>query len=94
MSITGRGMKVKMVLAAMAAGLLLTAGSCQSTQSDECEWDLENSSYAVKGGGGDKGGGDRGFSKTRPGGGVSKPKPKPQKPHTAPHGKVWKWDCD
>lgn len=91
-------MKVKMVLAAVAAGLLLTAGSCQSTQGDSCEWDLEKIGYSAKGGGG-KGGGAKGssghgFSKPAPGRSVGKPKPKPQKPHTTPHGKVWVWDCD
>lgn len=83
-------MKVKGFLAAVAAGLLLTAGSCQVTESEECEWELEDVAYVTS-------------SKPKPQRitkvpgakpPVKMPAVKPSKPRTAPNGKVWEYDCD
>lgn len=88
-------MKVKVALAAVAAGLLLTAGSCQSTESDDgCHWELESIAYSKP------------VPKPRPQAPprvvkvpgarppVKMPTVKPHKPTKAPKGKVWEYDCD
>jgi len=97
----GENMKVKVTLAAVAAGLLLTAGSCQSSDTDEsCEWELETVAYSkplpkpktnvVKPG---KAPVKMPTAKAtrKP---VKMPTKAPQKPSKAPKGKYWEYDCD
>jgi hypothetical protein len=84
-------MKVKAALAAVAAGLLLTAGSCQSSESNGCEWELESVAYVAK---------PRPRINTvkphKPAAKMPQVKPNktPRMPTRAHKGKVWEYDCD
>lgn len=82
-------MKIKVALAAVAAGLLLTAGSCQSTAPDNgCEWELESVAYKPR---------PKPHRVVKVPGAkppVKMPTVKPHKPARDPKRKVWEYDCD
>lgn len=86
----GEGMNKRLVTAliAVATGLTLTAGGCQSTEDDGCNWELD--AYSA--------------SRPRPRPNLHKPsgnRVKPGVPHRAPQptrkapkGHKWEYNCD
>lgn len=85
------------MIAATAAVLMTAVTGCKSSDtSSDCEWELD--AYSVSAMAKPKPGGGHSFRKVRPhtnrGSGHSRPQLKPHKPHKAPKGKHWEWDCD